>query len=198
MRNKVAVCLLAWSLFAQSPASDEQSFQRFLKWLSTRPPASRPTDLVPPYRQELIKQGLSDQDADRQLAKFWQRAYSDPEGSRILWNKIYAAKDAPIFVAHPSALLMRTVDGIPPGKALDIGMGQGRNAVYLATQKWNVTGFDPSDEAVRIARENAERLGVTLDAVVARDDQFAFGTEQWDLIVMTFVRTPTRADASRF
>lgn len=159
---------------------------------------SRPTDLVTPYRQELVKQGLSDQEADRQLAKLWQRAYRDPEGSRILWNKLYAAKDAPIFVARPSALLMRTVDGIPPGKALDVGMGQGRNAVFLATQGWNVTGFDPSDEAVRIAQRNAETIGASLKAVVARDDQFPFGTGQWDLIVMTFVRTATGADAEKF
>lgn len=77
-------------------------------------------------------------------------------------------------------------------------MGQGRNAVFLATQRWNVTGFDPSDEAVRIARQSAERLGINLKAVIARDDQFAFGTEQWDLIVMTFVRTPTKDDADKF
>jgi SAM-dependent methyltransferase len=198
LRNFALVVLLLAGLFGQSPASDEQAFQRFLKWLAARPPASRPTDLVPPYRQELINQGLSEQEADRQLARLWQRAYHDPEGARILWNKLYTAKDAPIFVARPSALLMRTVDGIPPGKALDFGMGQGRNAVFLATQEWKVTGFDPSDEAVRIARENAGKLGVSLNAVVARDDQFDLGAEQWDLIVMTFVRTPTKADVDKF
>jgi SAM-dependent methyltransferase len=190
------IFFLISALFGQSP--DDQSFQQFLKWLATRPPASRPTDLVPPYRQELIKQGLSEQEADRQLAKVWQRAYHDPEGSRILWNKLYTAKDTPIFVPRPSALLMRTVDGLPPGKALDFGMGQGRNAVFLATQQWDVTGFDPSDEAVRIARENAGKQGVSIKAVVARDDQFDLGTNQWDLIVMTFVRTPTKADADKF
>ncbi len=191
-----SVLLLTSALFGQSP--DDQAFQQFIKWLSNRPPSSRPTDLIPPYRQELIQQGLSGQQADRQLAMFWQRAYKDPEGSRILWNKIYAGKDAPIFVSHPSAFLMRTIAGVAPGKALDIGMGQGRNAVFLATQRWDVTGFDPSDEAVRIARENAAKLGVTLKAVVARDDQFDFGTDQWDLIVMTFVHTPTKGDADRF
>lgn len=50
-----AVLLLPIGLTAQPPSSDEQSFQQFLEWLSTRPPTSRPTDLVPPYRQELIK-----------------------------------------------------------------------------------------------------------------------------------------------
>jgi 2-polyprenyl-3-methyl-5-hydroxy-6-metoxy-1,4-benzoquinol methylase len=198
LRNTAAALLLTFSLFAQSPVSDEQAFQQFMKWLSARPPTSRPTDLVPPYRQELIKQGLSEQEANRQLAKLWQRAYRDPEGSRILWNKLYAAKDSPIFVARPSALLMRTVDGIPPGRALDVCMGQGRNAVFLATQGWNVTGFDSSDEAIRIALDNAGKVGVTIKAVVKRDYQFAFGKEQWDLIVMTFVRTPTRGDADKF
>src|ERR1700730_13269948 len=115
--------LLTFGLTAQSVSSDEESFQQFLTWLSSRPPASRPTDLVPPYRQELIRHGLSEEEADRQLAKVWQRAYKDPEGSRILWNKLYAAKDAPIFVSRPTALLMRTIDGLPPGKALDFGMG---------------------------------------------------------------------------
>ncbi len=52
-----------------------------------------------------------------------------------------------------------TVEGRNPGRALDIGMGQGRNAVYLATQGWDVTGFDPSSEGVRIARSNAEKAG---------------------------------------
>src|SRR5271155_3998586 len=102
MKNTAAVWIFLSVLFGQPPASDEQSFQQFLKWLSTRPPTSRPTDLVPPYRQELIKQGLSEQEAERQLAKIWQRAYTDPEGSRIFWNKLYGAKDAPIFVARPS------------------------------------------------------------------------------------------------
>jgi SAM-dependent methyltransferase len=183
---------------ALSAQSDDQPFQQFLKWLSTRPAAARPADLVQPYRQELIKQGLSEQDADRQLAKFWQRVYQDPEGTRIFWNKIFGAKDPVIFVPRPSAFLMRTIDGLPPGKALDFGMGQGRNAVFLATQRWDVTGFDPSDEAVKIARENAAKIGTKLNAVVARDDQFDFGTKQWDLIVMTFIRTPTKADTDKF
>src|SRR3979490_2889292 len=118
-----------------SPPSDEETFRRFLAWLSSRTPTSRPTDLVPPYRLELINRGLSPQEADREPAKLWQRAYRDPEGSRLLWNKLYAAKDEPIFSTRPSAFLIRTVDGIP---------GQGRNALFLATQRWSVTGFHPS------------------------------------------------------
>jgi hypothetical protein len=42
-----------------------------------------------------------------------------------------------------------------------------------------VTGFDPADQA--------RRLGVQLTTLVLRDDQFEFGTEQWDLIVLSYV-----------
>jgi 2-polyprenyl-3-methyl-5-hydroxy-6-metoxy-1,4-benzoquinol methylase len=41
-------------------------------------------------------------------------------------------------------------------------MGQGRNAVFLAQQGWDVTGFDPSEEAVRIANRNAASVGVKI------------------------------------
>jgi SAM-dependent methyltransferase len=52
-------------------------------------------------------------------------------------------------------LVVSAIDGRKPGKALDFGMGQGRNAVFLALQGWDVTGFDLADEAVRIANGNA-------------------------------------------
>ena len=77
--------------------------------------------------------------------------------------------------------------GIHPGKALDVGMGQGRNALYLAQQGWDVSGFDPADKAVAAAKEEAQRLGLKLNALVLRDDQFDFGADQWDLIVLSYV-----------
>jgi SAM-dependent methyltransferase len=84
-----------------------------------------------------------------------------------------------------------------PGKALDFGMGQGRNTVFLATQGWDVTGFDPSEEGVRLAQAGAAKAGVKIHAVAASDDQFDFGVAQWDLIAMTYVRSPTAHDAAR-
>jgi len=48
-------------------------------------------------------------------------------------DKVYAG-NAPIFIESPSAVLMSAIEGRKPGKALDIGMGQGRNSVYLASQ----------------------------------------------------------------
>ena len=73
------------------------------------------------------------------------------------------------------------------GKALDVGMGQGRNALYLAAKGWTVTGFDPSKVGVEAARKEAAAKGLPLKAVVAASEEFAWGREEWDLIVLTYV-----------
>jgi SAM-dependent methyltransferase len=91
---------------------------------------------------------------------------------------------------EPSALVVETVKGLSPGTALDAGMGQGRNAVYLAQQGWKVTGFDLSGEAIKAATANASQAGVQIDAVKASYAEFDFGPARWDLIVMTFAWAP--------
>jgi 2-polyprenyl-3-methyl-5-hydroxy-6-metoxy-1,4-benzoquinol methylase len=113
------------------------------------------------------------------------------------WNKVYRATPS-VFVHRPTALLVRAIKGRPPGKALDIGMGQGRNSIFLAQQGWEVTGFDPSDEGVRQAQEQAHQQGLHLRTLVAREEDFDLGVGQWDLIVMTYVRRLRAGDADRF
>ena len=57
---------------------------------------------------------------------------------------------------------MATVEERKPGRALDVGMGEGRNAVFLALKGWDVTGFEISDEGVAIAQRNARAAGVNI------------------------------------
>jgi SAM-dependent methyltransferase len=113
------------------------------------------------------------------------------------WNKVYSENQA-IFVHHPTDLLVGAIQGRRPGKALDIGMGQGRNSIFLAQQGWDVTGFDPSDEGVCQAQEHARNLGLRLRTMVVREEDFDLGVAQWDLIVMTYVRRLGAGDAERF
>jgi 2-polyprenyl-3-methyl-5-hydroxy-6-metoxy-1,4-benzoquinol methylase len=119
------------------------------------------------------------------------------DDTQSYWNKVYSA-DRPIFLQQPTALLVDAVKDRRPGKALDIGMGQGRNAIFLARQGWDVTGFDPSDEGVRQAQAQARKLGIRMRALVAREEAFDLGTAQWDLMVMTYVRRLRTGDAARF
>lgn len=85
------------------------------------------------------------------------------EAARQSYNEIY--KDtAKVYSTAPNAFLVRTVSGRKAGRALDVGMGQGRNALWLAEQGWDVTGIDVSDEGVAQARAEAGRRGLRLKA----------------------------------
>jgi len=119
------------------------------------------------------------------------------QNARDYWDRVYTAPK-PIFVEHPTDLLAGAIQGRAPGKALDIGMGQGRNSVFLASKGWDVTGIDPSDAGVRIAREQAEKAGAKIRALVAREEDFPLGDSQWDLIVLTYVRRIAPGDGEKF
>lgn len=111
------------------------------------------------------------------------------DGWRIIFNNVYASGNEG-FAAQPNALLVDTAGSLKPGQALDIGMGQGRNAVFLALRGWNVTGFDISDAGLAVAQRNAECSGVTLTTVRASESDFDYGTERWHLIVFTYEPFP--------
>jgi len=146
----------------------------------------------------LVADGVPESEVSHEMQVLSDYIFTRRRGVEVLWDKVFAATDNPIFTLQPTALLIDAIRGRKPGRALDIGMGQGRNAVFLAAQGWDVTGFDPSKEGVRIAQVNADKAGVRIHAVVARDDEFDYGLERWNLIVMTYVRDLTRADAEQF
>jgi SAM-dependent methyltransferase len=103
---------------------------------------------------------------------FWNGKFSDPKTA---------------FNRSPNQLLVEAVRDHKPGAAVDLGMGEGRNAVYLAQQGWQVTGVDQSDVAVAQARKRAMETGVKLDGVVDDLDHFDLGRSRWDLIVVMYV-----------
>jgi len=183
----LAACLSGSSLsLAQAPpaaqATEQQIYEKFRAWRTRQPPAPQ-TEILEKYRALLAAEGLAAVEIDRQV-----RIVTE-QGQRLeieRWNRILTAP-APQFNTRPNAFLVEMTKGVTAGKALDVGMGQGRNAIYLAQQGWDVTGFDPADKAVAVAQEQARGLGVKLNALVLRDDQFNFGTEQWDLVVLSYI-----------
>jgi tellurite methyltransferase len=62
---------------------------------------------------------------------------------------------------QPSSFLVDHIDLLPKGRVLDVAMGRGRNAVYLARQGFEVEGVDISGEALDAARLLAESFGVS-------------------------------------
>lgn len=91
------------------------------------------------------------------------------------------------FNKMPNAFLMEMVRGLKPGKALDVGMGQGRNTLFLAQQGWEVTGFDKSETGIGQALEQAGKLKLHIDARVQNASDFDFGTQRWDLVVLCYL-----------
>lgn len=63
----------------------------------------------------------------------------------------------------PSPYLLREIGTLAPGTALDAGCGEGAEAIWLATEGWQVTAADISSEALSRAAERAKKAGVTLE-----------------------------------
>jgi SAM-dependent methyltransferase len=101
------------------------------------------------------------------------------------WNRFYTNGKSN-FNTAPNSFLVQVVEGRTPGVALDYGMGQGRNALYLAKPGWQVWGFDPADAGVALAQKRAQELGLTLHTAAVRDSQYAFGREKFDLILFSW------------
>lgn len=117
-----------------------------------------------------------------------QTPTAPPENPRERWNTVFE-KEIPYLRTAPSKLLIEATQGRKPGTALDLGTGQGRNAIYLAGEGWDVTGVDISDVAVEQAKKNAAARGVKMQVVEADLDTFEFGTERWDLITSFYMHS---------
>lgn len=92
------------------------------------------------------------------------------------WDKHYA--DAANIERDPEPLLVQVSDQLPPGRALDLACGTGRNALYLAALGWEVTAVDSSPVAIAALR------GSGVDARVADLERHEYRIEpaSFDLI----------------
>lgn len=101
------------------------------------------------------------------------------------WNRFYLDEKSN-FNREPNSFLVQVVKGKTAGSALDYAMGEGRNAIYLASLGWSVSGFDPADAAVALAQKRAKELRLTLKTSAVRDTEYDFGKDQFDLIVFSW------------
>jgi SAM-dependent methyltransferase len=123
-------------------------------------------------------------DSEEWKAASWQWVKGGSDASREKWDATY--REGRAFNPQPSKFLHEMVRRRKPGLALDVGMGQGRNALWLASQGWRVTGIDISDEGIRQAREAAAARNLTIDAIRADADTWDYGVEKWDLAVLIY------------
>ena len=105
------------------------------------------------------------------------------------WNDRYAQKEL-VWTAEPNRRFAAEVEGLEPGRALDLACGEGRNAVWLAERGWRVTGVDFSDVALAKAAELAASRGVDVDWVVADVLDYRPEAHAFDLVAMLYLQLP--------
>ena len=108
------------------------------------------------------------------------------EDERAVWNRVYT-KDIPDLPPYPNRFLAQVIEGRKPGRALDVGMGQGRNSLFLARLGWDVTGVDISEKGINLAEKEAARLRLKIHCALADIATYDVGKAKWDLIVGVYM-----------
>ena len=85
-------------------------------------------------------------------------ASEDGTDSPAAWDRRYADLDQ-VWSGRPNGALVTEVAGLPAGRALDVGCGEGADAVWLSSQGWQVTALDVSQVALERAAQAAEKAG---------------------------------------
>ncbi|WP_371477804.1 cyclopropane-fatty-acyl-phospholipid synthase family protein [Kitasatospora sp. NBC_00315] len=83
----------------------------------------------------------------------------DTASGQEFWDARYLESER-IWSGEPNAALVREVDGLAPGRALDLGCGEGGDSIWLARQGWLVTATDISQVALDRAARHAADAGV--------------------------------------
>lgn len=106
------------------------------------------------------------------------------------WEEFYAGKSAH-WSGKANPLLVEEAADLPPGTALDLGSGEGGDAIWLAGRDWRVTGVDVSANALARAAAHAEAAGVDLAIAWERHDLAAsFPSGSFDLVSACFLHSP--------
>ncbi|MGV0776249.1 class I SAM-dependent methyltransferase [Mycolicibacterium elephantis] len=113
------------------------------------------------------------------------------------WEELYGERDR-VWSGRVNARLAEVAAGLPPGRALDLGCGEGADVLWLAERGWHVVGVDISDTALQRAAADAEKRGLS-DRVDFRQadlpGQFPDGT--FDLVSAQFLHSMLPLDRTR-
>ena len=109
------------------------------------------------------------------------------------WDTRYSDRDGGMWSGRPNGRLVVEVAELAPGRALDVGCGEGADAIWLAQRGWTVTAIDISDVAIGRAREAAERVGAAVEWVCGDALRTPFPARSFDLVSMQYPALPKAA-----
>lgn len=106
------------------------------------------------------------------------------------WEERYRARDR-VWSGNPNPVLVTVVEPLEPGAALDLGCGEGADAVWLARRGWTVTAVDVSTVALDRAAAHAKEEGVESRVAFERHDLgHSFPAGSYDLVSAQFLQSP--------
>lgn len=105
------------------------------------------------------------------------------------WDRRYDAEGL-VWGLEPNQWLVMEAEELPPGRALDLGCGKGRNALWPAGRGWQVTGVDFADVGLARAGQLAERADLAARVTWVRAD--VLDSSRWgdafDLVVVAYLQ----------
>ncbi|MCU1451418.1 MAG: putative methyltransferase, partial [Acidimicrobiales bacterium] len=109
------------------------------------------------------------------------------------WDARYSERDGAMWSGRPNGRLVAEVGALTPRRVLDVGCGEGADAIWLAQRGWTVTAIDISDVAVSRARDAAQLNGAAVEWVCGDALQVPFSTRSFDLLSMQYPALPKAA-----
>lgn len=110
----------------------------------------------------------------------------------IYYDKLYASEKVVFGEGKPESLVVKALDSLRSGKVLDIGGGEGRNAVFMAENGFDVEVVDVSSVGVKKIQNRAKELGINIKTRVADITEIEF--KDYDIIILSFVLHLIRRD----
>lgn len=109
---------------------------------------------------------------------------------RTNWDERYGGEEF-VWKTEPNQFLVAEAADLPPGRALDLACGEGRNAVWLAGRGWRVTGVDFSPVGLAKAHRLAEERRVDVEWVEANVAEWCPPATTFDLVVVFYLHLPS-------
>lgn len=109
------------------------------------------------------------------------------------WDARYSEREGAMWSGRPNGRLVAEVAHLAPGRALDVGCGEGADAIWLARNGWTVTAIDVSGVALTRARRAAELAGATVEWVCGDALRIPLPTGSFDLVSMQYPALPEAA-----
>lgn len=117
-----------------------------------------------------------------------ERDHTEQPDAQTWWTERYG--DAPIWSGRPNRALVETVGALHPGRVLDLGSGEGGDALWLAEHGWRVTAVDIAPNALERGRVEAERRGLGDRVTWQQADLTTWHTdERYDLVTAAFLHS---------